>query len=427
MHIYFCGIGGAGLAPLAMLCRDIGWTVSGSDTAESLNTTELKTRDIDFELDQSGNYLQKTHHDYPVDWFVYSSAVTDQNQEYLAAKKMGLTMTKRDELLNCILKEKNLKLLAVAGTHGKTTTTAMLVWLFQKIGVPVSYLIGSNISFGAAASYQEGSRYFVYECDEFDRNFLSFSPEFALVPSLDYDHPDTYPTKEIYRTAFHQFFAQCDAVIGWQVDLLTVAKDLPQMLLYNSASGGEPGLTLFGAHNRQNMSLVLWMLERLMLTDAEFGVQKSIVELLPFANIFPGTQRRQEKIATNVYSDYAHHPVEIAATLAAFAEEFDRICVVYQPHQNIRQHAIMGEYAHCFDAAYAVYWLPTYLSREDPKLEILSQQTLANAVKSDVQIHLAALDANLKQQLIHEKSTGSVLVFLGAGSIDAWAREHFIN
>ena len=89
MHIYFCGIGGAGLAPLAMLCRDIGWTVSGSDTAESLNTTELKTRDIDFELDQSGNYLQKTHHDYPVDWFVYSSAVTDQNQEYLAAKKMG--------------------------------------------------------------------------------------------------------------------------------------------------------------------------------------------------------------------------------------------------------------------------------------------------------------------------------------------------
>ncbi len=427
MNIYFCGIGGAGLAPLAMLCSDIGWTVNGSDTQESLNTTELKSRNITFELDQSGNYLQRIHDEHPVDWFVYSSAVTDQNQEYLIAKKLGLIMTKRDELLNHILKEKNLKLLAVAGTHGKTTTTAMLVWLFMQMQIPVSYLIGSNISFGAAAHYQEGSRYFVYECDEFDRNFLAFSPQFALVPSLDYDHPDTYPTKEIYRTAFYQFFAQCDAVIGWQVDLLTVAKDLPQMLLYNSASGGEPGLILFGAHNRKNMSLVLWMVERLMLTDAEFGAQKSIAELLPLANTFPGTQRRQEKIATDVYSDYAHHPVEIAATLSGFAEEFDRLCVVYQPHQNIRQHAVMAEYAHCFDAAHTVYWLPTYLSREDPKLEILSQQTLIDLVKSDIEIHLAELDENLELQLIHKKNTGSVLVFLGAGSIDAWAREHFAH
>src|SRR5690606_5798559 len=111
---------------------------------------------------------------------------------------LGIKVAKRDELLARILHEKNLKLIAVAGTHGKTTTTGMMVWLLQQLGVPVSYSVGSTLSFGPSGKFDPKSEYFVYECDEFDRNFLHFHPYLSLITSVGYDHPDIYPTPENY-------------------------------------------------------------------------------------------------------------------------------------------------------------------------------------------------------------------------------------
>jgi UDP-N-acetylmuramate--alanine ligase len=417
MNIYFCGIGGAGLTPLAELCLDCGWSVAGSDTQESLNTAELTRRGIVFSLDQSGNFLSAQHNAAPVDWFVHSSAVGTGNAEYDTAVSLGLRITKRDELLNAILEQKNLKLIAVSGTHGKTTTTAMIVWMFQQLGVPVSYLIGSNISFGPAARYVSGSQYFVYECDEFDRNFLSFRPDIAVVPSLDYDHPDTYPTRQSYQDAFAQFFAQSKQVIGWKENLSMAVGGTHSVIALDVAQDISPDLVLLGIHNRKNMTLVLQVLGSVRVA---FSPQWT-----GHANAFPGTQRRQEKLATDVYSDYAHHPAEILATIQAFGEQYDRVCVVYQPHQNIRQISICGDYAHCFEGAHAVYWLPTYLSREDPALQVLTPEQLMGCVKTEVALHAAQLDEALRTALVHERQTGSVLLFLGAGSIDAWARQQF--
>ena len=192
MHIYFCGIGGVGIGPLAMLALDAGYKVSGSNKDQSEIAKQLELRGVAVDYLQDGQNITKVNEPLlPIDWFVYSSAVSEDNPEYIYAKNNGIKMSKRDEFLKVILAEKDLQLIAVAGTHGKTTTTAMLVWIFNQLDKRISYSIGTSISFGPSAQYQVGSRYFFYECDEFDRNFLSFQPQVSIVTSVDYDHPDT--------------------------------------------------------------------------------------------------------------------------------------------------------------------------------------------------------------------------------------------
>src|SRR5690606_24799052 len=126
----------------------------------------------------------------------------DDHPELVAARLLGIKIAKRDELLAFILKEKGLKLIAITGTHGKTTTTGMLVWCLQNLGVPISYSVGSTLPFGPSGAFRPDSEYFVYECDEFDRNFLHFEPYLSVITSIEYDHPDTYPTENEYYDAF---------------------------------------------------------------------------------------------------------------------------------------------------------------------------------------------------------------------------------
>jgi UDP-N-acetylmuramate--alanine ligase len=196
MNIYFSGIGGVGLGPLAEIARDAGHTVIGSDTQASLTTDELEKTGIRVSTDQSGAFLEEQHAAMPIDWFVYTAALPPTHPECIKAAELGIHTAKRDELIIRIIHEKNMQLIAIAGTHGKTTTTAMMVWVLQQCGIKVSYSIGSGISFGPSGHFDPDSTYFVYECDEFDRNFLHFSPHVSMITSLDYEHPDNYPTQK---------------------------------------------------------------------------------------------------------------------------------------------------------------------------------------------------------------------------------------
>src|SRR5690606_3376497 len=133
---------------------------------------------------------------------VFSSAVEKENPnhpelQYIA--EHGIKSSKRDQLLNQLVKDKQLKLIGVAGTHGKTTTTAMMIWLMKSLGMPLSYSVGAKISFGDMGKYDPISEYFVLEADEFDRNFLSFSPYMAVISGIAYDHHEIYPSKEAYN------------------------------------------------------------------------------------------------------------------------------------------------------------------------------------------------------------------------------------
>lgn len=397
MHIYFSGIGGVGLGPLAEIALDAGYDVSGSDANDSSMFRQLQARGVEVHLGQEVAIINQLHANQPIDWLVYTAALPESHPELEFARSNGIKTSKRDELLANIISDKNLKLIAISGTHGKTTTTAMAVWLFHQLGLPVSYSIGTSISFGLSGAFDKSSEYFVYECDEFDRNFLNFHPFISIIASQSYDHSDTYPTQADYDNAFDQFRSQSQTTINWE-DIST------------------DGITLAGEHNRNNGALAIAAIQK--ITDEP---SEKLVELL---NKFPGTSRRFEKLADNLYSDYAHHPEEIEATLQLTHELSENVVVVYQPHQNIRQHQL--SYDSCFDGAEKIYWLPTYLSREDPDLNILSPQELTKNLPPEKLI-FSNLDDELKKSIQTELNNGKLVVLMGAGSIDDWARNEFTS
>jgi UDP-N-acetylmuramate--alanine ligase len=160
-------------------------------------------------------------------------------------------------------------------------------------------------------------------------------------------------------------------------------------------------------------------------------VEKAMIRLFPdlspddirqAINGFPGTGRRMEKLADNLYSDYGHHPTEIAATIQQARELNEQIVVVYQPHQNIRQHEIKDQYTDCFENAETVYWLPTYLTRERDDLPTLSPQELVQNVTNRDAVHIVDLDDNLWLAIRTALDAGKLVLCMGAGTIDEWIR-----
>lgn len=446
MNIYFSGIGGVGLGPLAQMALDAGHAVTGSDREASLTTRELEALGIEVRIgEQTSEFLRAQHDTRPLDLFVYTAALSDTHPELVAARELGIPTVKRDSLLAQLIEDSNQKLIAVAGTHGKTTVTGMLIWTLQQLGVPVSYSVGSQLSFGPSGKFDPAAKFFVYECDEFDRNFLHFHPALSVIVSIDYDHPDTYPHEDDYKAAFRQFIAQSGASILWQQDADYIdfsGNETSWVLQTNEVAP----LKLAGEHNRRNATLVLKAVERLGIAfsessafpagasqdannqlaasgfsekvDAELRTATGIVEA------FPGTIRRFERLADNLYSDYGHHPVEIAATLQLARELSDHVVLVYQPHQNVRQHEIREQYTpEIFQDADNIYWLPTYLSRENPDLEILTPAQLTTQLSPD-SLHLAEFDDQLWTDITRHRDAGHLVLCMGAGSIDGWLRSN---
>lgn len=417
MRIYFSGIGGVAIGPLMEIAHDAGYEVVGSDMSEGLMTQHLRKRGLTVHIGQDGSQIANEHARQPIDLLIHTAALPDNHPELVFAKEHGIRTGKRDELLAQIIAEKQLKLVAVAGTHGKTTTTGMLVWTLEQLGIPVSYSVGSTLSFGPSGKFDPKSQYFVYECDEFDRNFLHFSPWLSLITSVDYDHSDIFPSREDYQAAFRQFGRQSERVVAWHdnADIfdpanVTILEDI------------DPRITLPGIHNRKNATLVMTALSATSVSGHSLGAATTTA-----INSFPGTGRRFEKLADNLYSDYGHHPVEIAATLQMARELSDDVVLVYQPHQNVRQHEIRNQYTDdIFADASEIYWLPTYLSREDQNLPILTPLELTEHLSKN-KLHFAELDNELWQNISAALQQGKLVLCMGAGSIDTWARQQLAD
>ena len=415
MRIYFSGIGGVAIGPLAEMAIGAGHEVCGSDRTAGLMTEALRQAGITVSFDQSGEFLHSEHQQAPFDWFVYTAALPADHPELVLARQLGIRTSKRDELLAQIIADKQLKLIAVTGTHGKTTTTGMLVWMLQQLGVPVSYLVGSTLSFGPSGRFDPASQFLVYECDEFDRNFLHFSPWLSLITSVDYDHPDTFPTPDDYQAAFRQFGEQSAQVIAWRedADVFTPAN-------VTVLEQTDPQITLAGEHNRRNGTLAA---RAAMLVREAAAPEIEAEAIITALNTFPGTGRRFEKLADNLYTDYGHHPSEIAATLQLAHELNDHVILVYQPHQNIRQHEVRERYTdQIFTHASEIYWLPTYLTREDPNLPVLRPEELTRQLTTD-KVHIAQLDETLWHTIEQQRARGALVLGMGAGTIDGWLRE----
>jgi UDP-N-acetylmuramate--alanine ligase len=420
MHIYFSGIGGTGIGPLALIAKKAGYTVSGSDKQDSDYIQYLKANGVnDIHIGQEYDQIQMVHDNNPIEWFVHTSALSIENPnapELKFCMDHGIKISKRDELINHIIAQKGLKIIAVAGTHGKTTTTAMLVWLFKATSTPVSYSIGAKISYGEMGEYDPSSEYFVYEADEFDRNFLQFSPYLSVIPGIAYDHPDIYPTQEEYNQAFRDFINQSDSVIAHPKDLEKLAlkpqdNELPDERLFE----------LPGSVNRQNAQLAVLALQR--LTSVE------LPNLMQHANAFPGVSRRFEKIADNLYTDYAHTPEKIEGALQLAREVAgDNVVVVYEGLHNTRQHFIKDQLTNLFTDAKKVYVVPSYLAREDESLEMLTPQKLCEIIQQPTEKVPSELDDKLSFSIKDEISSGNLVLCLtagGGGSLDEWLRQNF--
>ena len=403
MKIYISGISGTGMGPLALMAKNAGFEVAGSDRAEGAILSELIQNEIDVKIgDQDGDFL-KTKINEGCDWFVHTSALPENHPELKLAREYGIKISKRDELTAFLVEKLGLKMVAVAGTHGKTTTTSMIVFASLKLGLPVSYIVGTTLGFAPSGSYHPGDKYFIYEADEYDRNFLKYHPWLAVLPFVSYDHPDIYPTREDYLAAFEQFKSQS------------------QNILENIQP--DTRINLAGGARRNDATLALAAI-KLMAPEID---EEKIISVL---NQFPGVGRRFEQIADGVYSDYAHHPEEIAATIEIAKEEAKiknkrGVIVVYQPHQNTRQHEVKDGYKTAFLGADKVFWLPTYLTRENPELQILSPSDLIAKMDNAAIAETAEADAVLAEKVKNYQADDFLVILMTAGPADGWLRAIF--
>lgn len=430
MHIFFSGIGGTGIGPLALVAKQAGYDVSGSDKQDSLYVDYLRKHGIDnIHISQSYEGIAAVHAKNPIDWYVYSSAVAIEQPdapEFQFCRENNIRMSKRDELLNEILTQKNLKLIAIAGTHGKTTTTAMTIWTLKQLGLPIGYILPAKSNFAEMGAYEDGAEYFVYECDEFDRNFLHFSPELSLVTGIAWDHPDIYPTQAAYDDAFAMFCAQSDKAVVWESDVLRAfngAKNNMLMLLDDDLEIAS--IRLAGLVNRRNA----WQVAQ-GLAEAGIG-HKSVEELVSIVEQFPGVSRRFEQIKPGLYSDYAHTPEKIRGALQLGHEVAgENLVVIYEGLHNTRQHFIREELVNLFDSVKRLYVVPSYLAREDRSLELLTPIKLCEGLSeaSRSKSVPAELDPELKEHISEHLASGDTVLCLTAGggnSLDEWLREHF--
>lgn len=430
MHIYFSGIGGAGIGPLAQVAYQAGYAVSGSDKQDSSYLDYIRAHGImNVHVGQTGEAIARVHEQTPIDWFVYTSALPleDPNAPELAyCREQGIKTSKRDELLNLILQEKKLRLLAIAGTHGKTTTTAMVTWLFKQLKQPVSYLLPAKTSFAEMGEFDPLSQYFIYEADEFDRNFLAYEPAISLITGVSWDHHEIFPTREDYQAAFREFIDQSRQTFLWEedADYLGFGSKV-DLDIQKSSNPNINKISLTGKYNRLDAWLAVLAVHRV--------TEEPIEKLLGIVNRFPGLSRRMEPIIPNLYSDYAHTPEKIRGAMSVALEmaaaSGQKLIVIYEPLTNRRQHYMLDDYKDCFNGVDQLYWIPSYLAREDPAQRVISPSELISHLSDPSNATpMEQRDAKLKQTIQKHLDSGDMVICLAGGggnSLDDWLRHEF--
>lgn len=428
MHIYFSGIGGGGVGPLALIAKQAGYDVSGSDQQASAYTDNLKKQGISLHIGQTEEAIAKVHAKHPIDWMVFTSAITrsqPDHPELLFAQRHRIKFSLRDQLLNQIISEQKLKLIGIAGTHGKSTTTAMTVWLFHQLGVPIGHSIGAKVPFAPMGQLQPGSKYFVYECDEFDYNFLAFHPFIAPLTGIGWDHHEIFPTEATFKKAYMDFIDQSQHVITWKPEAKLLK--LPKTAKFTVLDPKEPALngdiTLPGAFNRQDA----W----LAIQAVHMATKAPVSKLIEYINDFPGLKQRMELLKPNLYTNYAHTPEKIIGGMSTALElakaNNQDVVVIYEPLTNRRQHFIKEQYKNSFAGAKKLYWVRSYLAREDPNLPLLTPADLIPYLDDPSIAEPAEIDNKLLSFIKKHLSAGDMVVAIGAsgaGSLDEWLRKN---
>lgn len=440
LRLHLIGIGGAGLSAIAHVLCELGMQVSGSDRQPSAATERLARQGVQISIGQRAETLLALAPDRRPDLVLISSAVDAANPERRAAERLGLPVVKRDQLLPALLAER--RLIAVAGTHGKTTTTAMIVQILRSNGIECGYIVGAEVpgyGNGAAGTAAE----FVLEADEYDRMFLGLNPAIAVITNVEWDHPDCYPTPASFTEAFVQFAArlQPGGVLVACVDddgvrqLMAQAPASLRWLTYGLAEeaavrGVDPQvaagaaadvrwlgvlqgrlvLAVPGVHNLRNA---------LAATAVALHCQVDGENALQTLRTYSGAARRFEHKGQAggvvVIDDYAHHPTEVAATLAAARRCYpqQRIWAVFQPHTFSRTRQLLPQLAESFVDADRVLVTDIYAAREEDDGSVHARQLVAAC--SHPHIDYVGGREQAVARLADAVSPGDVVVTLGAG------------
>jgi len=449
-QVHMIGIKGAGMTALAELLMTHGRAVTGSDTEEVFYTDSI--------LSKYGVVpfvgFDESHIGSEIDLVIYSTAYNKEtNPELKEALSQAKTVLSYPEAVGMLTQE--WQTLAVCGTHGKTTTSALLAHTLKTIGEDPSAIIGSKIaSWGGSALLGKG-KYFVLEADEYQNKLAQYQPFGAILTSVDYDHPDFFPTEESYRETFKQFVARIPRhgrlmYCFDNSDVVEVAKSATTAthsygfvagadyqivhwealsegmyrqrfeVLHNGESLGFYELILAGRHNALNATAVIGLL-------LELGMDQNLIR--EAVKTFVGTERRfeflGERFGALIYDDYAHHPEEIRTTLRSFRELFPerRLRAVFHPHTYTRTKALLSEFAQSFDDADSVIVLPIYGSAREVQGGV-SSEDLVQAINRFIP-HKAETGESIEQVTLElEKDMGrsDLIVTLGAGNV--WEISH---
>jgi UDP-N-acetylmuramate--alanine ligase len=364
-RLHFIGVGGAGMSGLALVCARLGATVSGSDRSDSSYMERLRRAGLEPAVGHDAANLPEGAE------VVVSTAIGADNPELALARERGVEPIHRGALLAELCAEK--RLIAIAGTHGKTTTTAMAVWALRAIGAAPAFFVGGEVpGLGAGggsanAGWGEGE-WVVAEADESDASFLELRPEIAVVTNVEMDHHSRWGSLAELHRGFREFLAPAAAAV------LPADGDLDKLAANGRALGFDadvPGpadlaLAVPGLHNRANARAALAAIELAGLDAAAAAAA---------LGDFPGVRRRLElkgsRGGTRVYDDYAHHPTEVRAALSALRElRPERLIAVFQPHLYSRTKALAEEFGAALTLADEIAVLDVYPAREQPLGEL---------------------------------------------------------
>jgi UDP-N-acetylmuramate--alanine ligase len=440
-RVHFVGIGGAGLSGIARIMLARGITVSGSDAKESRSLEALRALGARCHV---GHDAAQVH---DVDTVVVSTAVREDNPEVVEARRQGLRLLPRSAALESVMQGR--RVVAVAGTHGKTTTTSLLTVALQHCAADPSFAIGGEINESGANAHDGSGELFVAEADESDGAFLVYSPFAALVTNVEADHLDNYGTEEAYHEAFSAFLDRIDPT-GF---LVTCVDDDGAAAL--AAQARSRGLAVVGVgesaeadlraesvrfegststfevvdRGRRLGEITLRIPGRHYVLDAMAALAAGLRLGFGFADLkrglesFTGTRRRMELKGEvegiRVYDSYAHHPNEIVGDLQAarsLAGE-GRVVVAFQPHLVSRTRIFGAQMGEALGAADEVVVMDVYVAREDPEPGVNGAMVASHVPLPAAQVVFEPSWQATPQRLVERARPGDVILTLGAGDV----------
>ncbi len=418
-NIHFIGVGGIGMSALARLCLQEGKTVSGSDRALSPITEALAAEGVEIFAEQVAANIKPEY-----ELVVYTEAMAKDHPELVAAKALGVPVVNYFAALGMVANE--YYLIAVAGSHGKTTTTAMLIDIFEEANLDPSAVVGS-LRAKSKSNYRAGkSKYFIVEACEYRQDFLSLTPDVLVITNLEYEHVDYYKSLEDVQAAFRELVSQirpggCVVINESDPALLPVIQGCEAAIVdYGKFFDPLRALKVPGIHNQMNAAAAV-------AAAVLVGVSAPVANqaLAQFAGTWRRFEYKGEVNGVKVYDDYGHHPTEIKATLAGARELYPKknLVLAFEAHMYSRTYELFADFVSALTRADRVILLPIYAAREE-NVSGVTHTALAEAVQKAGGMVTPVTTFAEANTLIRDTVTDAdVVIVMGAGTITQLATD----